>query len=55
MPPSAPLFTPLRILALCSAFTVGTIAYVHYSQVAERERMRAAVLRDIERERERTA
>lgn len=45
----------LRILALTSLFTGATIAYVHYSQVAERERMRAAVLRDIERERGRQA
>lgn len=45
---------PLRILALTSIFTGATIAYVHLSQLAERERMRAAVLRDIERERARS-
>jgi hypothetical protein len=46
-----PTRSPLRILAACCAFTAGTIFYVHYSQVTERDRMRAAVLRDIERER----
>lgn len=43
-----PIMRPAhRILAACTAFTVATIAYVHYSQAAERERMREAVLRDI--------
>jgi len=44
-----------RILVVTSLFSGATIAYVHYSQQAERERMRAAVLRDIERERARQA
>ena len=44
-----------KVLAFCTLLTTGTIAYVHYTQFAERERMRAAVLREIEQERTRSA
>ena len=35
---------------VASAFCIGTVGYVFHSQGVERERLRAGILRDIEKE-----
>lgn len=37
-----------RVLAVVTVVSIGIVAYIHYSQNAERERMRNGVLRDKE-------
>lgn len=44
----------LGILLSCVGLASATVAYVHHAQVAERQRMRVAVLLDLERERARS-
>ncbi|KAG5176679.1 hypothetical protein JKP88DRAFT_227687 [Tribonema minus] len=46
---------PAVVLASVSALTAGVIAFVHYNQKWQKERMYAGVLRDIERENARKA